>query len=1102
MKKGGTYLLAVLLLPATVASGSGTPPGLHFIQNNHQWKSSVDFGAKVPGGNIFVKPGGFEIYLLDQDHMDALHDQPRSVSEATGQRTTDEYIDGWYGSITMPGANTNTIAQPFGLESAYYNFFLGRRKSTWAGRVPSFRGIMYPNTYPGIDLKVYSVGRSLKYDYVVSPGSDPSVIAMQFDGVKSLSITDGDLHLTTTLGDLIQKNPVAWQEENGKKKFVRCQYNLHGSSVGFYFPDGYDSCNELVIDPLLIFSTYSGSAADNWGSTATPGEHGDLYSSGVTNEYVGNAFSGKFPATTGAFQVNYGGIYDIAILKYDSTGSNLLYASFLGGSGSESPHSLVINQQSQLLVLGTTSSPDFPTTAAAYDTTYNGGTYVDHVVPYNRGSDIIVARISKDGSNLLGSTLLGGSLNDGLNPNESPLTRNYGDQLRGDIISDTDGSIYISTVTASPDFPAVNSFSTTYKGGETDALLIKMKSDLSDIIWSAFLGGDETDASHTLQLTGSAIYLGGGTTSPDFPVTAGAYQQTLAGGADGWMAEVRKDGSGIVHASYTGTSSFDQVYFLDIGANGNVYVYGQTSGDFPVSPSNVYHNPHSGQFLQEFAPDLSTLVLSTVFGSGITIPNISPTAFLVSDCDNIYMAGWGGLINSALGYWSSSTMGMPITSDAYQKTTSGSDFYFIVLSADATQLLYATYLGGNSSRTHVDGGTCRFDKGGIVYHAVCSGCQAFNGAGKETSDFPTTPGAWSAVNGSLNCNNAAFKFDLATLRARVQSNNIRFTRPGQNTFCVSDTVALVNQSTGGEQYIWTYGDNTGITQTSIDTVYHSFAAPGAYTVKLKVVDSHTCVGIDSAQLVIKVGQVKPSVQGDDNMCFGDSYQLHASGGLETEWRALDDSFTSHEEDPVVEPTDTTSYEVTLSGMYGCSARDTVTLNVVPKVNLSYDLKRITNCFDRPRIQLNLKSSDPSAQYYFDYGDGTGMIPDEIHNYAADGSYTVTAVGTRDGCTYDTTFVVADYTVRIPNVITPEASPGSNDTFMVMLGGDDSHAGLAPYSLGFTVHLTIVNRWGRTVYESSDYRNDWAAQGTATGIYYYTAEIENTATCKGWVHVMK
>jgi hypothetical protein len=490
---------------------------------------------------------------------------------------------------------------------------------------------------------------------------------------------------------------------------------LKNNVVVFNFPQGYDPCYELVIDPLLIFSTFSGSTADNWGSTATPGENGTLYSSGITNHVnVG----GTFPVTPGAFQTSYGGLYDIAILKYDSIGSHKLYASYLGGSSNETPHSLVMDKASKdLIVMGTTSSSNFPTTTNAFDRSYNGGSPLStFVIPFPNGSDIIISRISQHGDALLSSTFLGGTANDGLNP-AGPLVRNYGDNMRGDIITDADGNIFISSVTSSTNFPVANSFNLTYGGGATDAVLLKVKADLSIVEWGAFLGGSGYDASHTIKLDKDGnLYAAGGTTSTNFPVTLGAYQSAFAGDTDGWIAHVEKNGSSILQSTFTGTIAYDQVYFTDLSSDGEVYVYGQTNGNMLVTPG-VYNNPHSGQFLQKFSSELNTLIFSTVFGSGIGIPNISPTAFLVNDCNNIYMSGWGGNVNSSRNYWQSNTTNMPITLDAFQRTTHGSDFYFIVLTDDASELLYATYLGGNQSSIHVDGGTSRFDKSGIIYHA-------------------------------------------------------------------------------------------------------------------------------------------------------------------------------------------------------------------------------------------------------------------------------------------------------------------------------------------------------------------------------------------------
>ena len=150
-------------------------------------------------------------------------------------------------------------------------------------------------------------------------------------------------------------------------------------------------------------------------------------------------------------------------------------------------------------------------------------------------------------------------------------------------------------------------------------------------------------------------------------------------------------------------------------------------------------NSGSGQLVQKWQADLKQLIASTRFGSSSTIPDISPTAFLVNDCDNIYLSGWGGDTND--GYNGGSTNNMPISSDAFQSSTSGSDFYLMTLSSDLTNFLYGTYLGGTQSKTHVDGGTSRFDKRGIVYHAVCAGCAGRNETQMSTSDFPVTENA-------------------------------------------------------------------------------------------------------------------------------------------------------------------------------------------------------------------------------------------------------------------------------------------------------------------------------------------------------------------------
>lgn len=1066
------------------------PSSLKFIENKNQWPSSVDFAARTPGGRVMISPEQFSVYVFDQQKTNERHlRQHGVVSEADGHEEKDASITGQHVRIAFLGADHSVRPTTKGRSKEYYNFFIGNDSSAWASHAYAYSEIVYPELYAGIDVKVSSISENLKYDFVVHPEADPSVIRIEFSGAHQVYLDNGNLTIETAVGYLIEKKPYTYQVIDGVTCEVITDYQLDDNVISFRFPDGYDSCHELIIDPLLIFSTFSGSTADNWGSTATPGEHGTLYSSGITNHInVG----GTFPTTPGVFQTTYGGNYDIAILKYDSIGANLLYASYLGGSSNDSPHSLVLDEKSQdLLIMGTTSSTNFPVTSGAFSTVYNGGTSLPTgIFEFPFGSDLIIARISSDGTTVKASTFLGGSSNDGINPSNSRLVRNYGDELRGDIITDSLGNVYISSVTPSSDFPAINSFSTTYGGGLTDAILVKMTPDLKDVLWSAFIGGNDTDAAHSLKLGNDySIYVAGGTASDNFPTTTDAYTPAYNGFTDGWIMRIENDGSALLASTYTGTNGFDQVYFVDLGTEGDVYVYGQTNGIMPISPG-VYNNPNSGQFVQRLSGDLKTLVFSTVFGSGIGIPNISPTAFLVSECNQLYMAGWGGSTNSGRGFWNSSTRNMPITPDALQTTTTGNDFYFMVLTGDAKELLYASYFGGNTSAIHVDGGTSRFDPSGIVYHAVCAGC------GGGFDDFPTTPGAWSRLNQSGNCNNAAFKFDLSSLRARLQTNSVDFKMPNVSSVCFPDTIRFQNFSTGGKIFEWDLGDGRSLTKTDTASFLHQYLNEGVYRVKLTAIDLNTCTAIDSTFTTIRVFKSLIQVQDDDALCAGDSYQLQASGGVSYQW--------SNDIGPIpstlVKPEINTPYYVTITDANGCVKKDTVQLEVVPAVEVKLDYEYVTDCTSRPQVLVrNASDIKEDETYRFDFGDGTTDDRDEVlHTYQQDGTYSISLSGIREFCVYTSTVVLPVYTFLVPNIITPTSSPGLNDVFTIHYGAE----GKTPADAGVRVNLRVYNRWGNVVFESDDYQYDWAGEGLPAGIYYYVVTLDQQATCRSWLQVVK
>src|SRR5690606_12311757 len=230
-------------------------------------------------------------------------------------------------------------------------------------------------------------------------------------------------------------------------------------------------------------------------------------------------------------------------------------------------------------------------------------------------------------------------------------------------------------------------------------VFLKFNPTLTTMIYGTLLGGSNLDGAYSIALdtTEASVYITGGTSSTDFhaSTTVGAYQPNSGGGIDGFIVRIQNSGSyPILRSTYTGTSAYDQIYGVQLDKNNKVYIMGQSRGAFPVFPPGVYNNAGSSQFVMKLDSALSTAIFSTVYGSGpVANVNISPVAFLVDTCENIYISGWGGLTVAGP---PTSVVGMPITpATALQATTDGSDFYFIVLKKDLQGLLYGSYFGAS-----------------------------------------------------------------------------------------------------------------------------------------------------------------------------------------------------------------------------------------------------------------------------------------------------------------------------------------------------------------------------------------------------------------------
>lgn len=849
------FIVVILLVSVVGFAQKVKTPDLHaqsniqFTENKNQWDAKISYRAQLDGGALFIENSGTLTYhLYDKDNYRGRH---------LGKITSPNLKFHAY-TIDFIGANLSPNIKSENPTPDYVNYFIGKNNSNWASNVRNYKTVSVKDLYNNIDA-VYMGGRqSIKYNFVVKPNGNPNDIKIHYNGINSIKLKNGELYISTSVSESIEQKPYVFQIIEGDTIEIPSKFSLQNNIVSFKLLKDYDHSKDLIIDPLLVFAAQSGSTADNFGMTATYDSRGSLYTGGT-------AFNIGYPTTIGAYDVTYNGsafngYTDVVITKYDSTGTFLKYSTYLGGAtASEIVTSLIVDKNDNLCLYGATGSSDFPTTVGCYDNTFNGGSVINFVfngTSFPNGTDIYVAKFNAAGNTLMASTYIGGNQNDGVNYNNliatyntpyGPITEyppdslqyNYGDQYRGEIQVDSLDNIYIYSSTKSSDFPTQNALDNTL-GGQQDAVLVKFTPTLSALVFSTFIGGSDNDAGYALALDDTLnIYLTGGTRSSDFPVTTGSYKTTYGGGkCDGYVCKIKHDGSTIMHATYIGTNSYDQSYFVQLDNQQDVYIYGQSLGSMPITPG-VYSNANSKQFIQKLNPQLNSLLASTTFGNSNGQINISPSAFSVDCAGNIYLSGWGGNI-----IFGNSTVNMPLTANAIQSTTDGFNFYLMVLGPSMNSLLFGSYFGGAFSREHVDGGTSRFDKKGIIYQSVCAGCGG-------NDDFPVTPGAWPGTPGNPNhntdnnnCNNGVFKIDfqLNSAIANISASTL--------SGCAPLTVNFTNNSTSGHAYLWNFGAND--TTSTIFNPIKTYTAAGTYTASLFVKTSICNNLYDTARIIITV----------------------------------------------------------------------------------------------------------------------------------------------------------------------------------------------------------------------------------------------------------
>ena len=657
------------------AAAYGRVP-LTFEMNEGQTDGRVRFLSHGAGYSLLFDNSEALLALSPQNRPG-----PRLPAPATVPSTRSSESISEKDVVRMEFLEAGTRVQVTGedLQPGKANYFLGNDSAKWRTGVPTFGKVRYSGVYPGVDLIFYGNQQQLEFDFAVSAGADARPIRLRFDGAKGLKLDrQGNLTITAKNGQIGFRGPTIYQMAGTTKVPVRGSFRLLSrNSVGFRI-GAYDHTKPLVIDPILTYSTYFGTGDINGIATDLAGNAyitggsifpnitttaGSYQPIGVTKEsfsaYVskfnsdgtaliystyigghggdvatviavdsdGNAYIGgqtssyDYPTTQGAFQLqNNTAVSNITgfVTKLNSTGTALVYSSYLGGSTEKNPsdqeedliQAIAVDANGSAYVTGGTTSSDFPITPGAFQTVNNGGP-LDYFTSF-------VTKINGTGTALEYSTYLGGS----------SIAKTLS------IAVDSTGNAFVGGTTDEHDFPTTpGAFQLVDKTDSTTGFLTKLNPTGTGLVYSTYLGGNDFDT--IIAVTVDSLdnaYVTGTTGSFDFPVTSGAFQSELKeifGNA--FITKFNTSGSGLEYSTFIGGADSpgeldgDQALGIAVDGSGNVTIAGMTGNlDYPTTPGallntnvSVVNGGEVGSFLTRINSTGTALIYSTFLsGSG------------------------------------------------------------------------------------------------------------------------------------------------------------------------------------------------------------------------------------------------------------------------------------------------------------------------------------------------------------------------------------------------------------------------------------------------------------------------------------------------------
>jgi len=711
-----------------VAENYGKIP-LAFTANYGQLDSRVKFTTRSGGTTMFFTQEG-TTFLFSRETEASRNNRagstpvkgtiPAKDGISVDNKPGNEYE--YYAlKLHFLGANTNPEVNGEYRLPWNNNYFIGRNPDNWHTDVPNYSKIRVNNIYDGIDLVYYGGKNIIKYDFLVKPGANPDDVLLKYDfgdflGNELLKInSNNELEIKTPLGNLLEGKPYSYQIINGNNIEIDVQYEIVNLSENIYkFSIGkYNRAHPLVIDPVLCYSSLlSGEKVDEGHSIAVDFA-GNTYITGFTKSI-------DFPTTPGAYDTTLNGYKeDVFVTKLNSSGSKLIYSTYIGADGLDKGYGIVVDTECYAYITGVTYSDSFPTTLNAFDASHNGN------------FDVFITKLNSEGNALIYSTFLGGSDSDEGNS----------------ITIDASGNVYVTGYTKSDDFSTTtDAYDEDYNENQ-DVFVSKLdpsKSDSLSLLYSTYLGGRGNDEGESITVDASGnVYVTGYTFSIDFPTTTDKEQN---GNQDVFVSKLDPSKSGslsLLYSTYLGGSGSDVGNSITVDASGNVYVTGYTfSINFPTT-TDKEQNGNEDVFVSKLDPSKSdslSLLYSTYLGGSTEDIGIGIT---VNTVGCVYIIGYTHSGN------------FPTTPDAFQKNHKGGkyDVFMSMLDpskSDSLSLLYSTYLGGSKEDRGHD---ITLDANGGVYIT-----------GKTFSnDFPTTSGAFNEThNGGSDIFVSKFILDTNT----------------------------------------------------------------------------------------------------------------------------------------------------------------------------------------------------------------------------------------------------------------------------------------------------------------------------------------------------